>query len=179
MAEKWFISDTHFFHENIIQYCGRPFANAEMMNVYMIVEWNKLVQPQDRVYHLGDVGLGFGGDDKKLGNLLSQLNGHKRLILGNHDNAKSPALQKHFDKIELWYGQKEWGFTCSHIPLEIEHLRDGDVNVHGHIHNNLKEGRYINACVEHNLYRPIHIEEIFKKIKEIDKKYPKPNKGCK
>lgn len=179
MAEKWFISDTHFFHENIIRYCGRPFANAEMMNVYMIVEWNKLVQPQDKVYHLGDVGIGFGGDDTKLGNLLGQLNGKKRLILGNHDNAKSVALQKHFDKIELWYGRKEWSFTASHMPLKEGHFRDGSVNVHGHTHNTWVDGPYINVCVENTMYRPIHIEEIFKEVKKLNEKYPNPDKGRK
>ena len=32
-SEVWFTSDTHFGHENIIRYCGRPFCNAEEMNV--------------------------------------------------------------------------------------------------------------------------------------------------
>lgn len=168
MAEKWFISDTHFFHENIIQYCARPFKDAQFMNNYMVDEWNKLVHPSDKVYHLGDVACGFGGDDKKLGDLLSRLNGKKRLILGNHDNAKSVALGKYFEKIELWYGRKEWGFTCSHIPLPLEHLRDGDFCVHGHIHNGLKDDlHYINVCVEHHLYRPVHIDEIFRQMKLV------------
>lgn len=167
MAEKWFISDTHFFHDNIIKFCQRPFATAEHMNEHMIEQWNKLVKPQDNVYHLGDVGLGFGGNDGKLNALLRRLNGHKRLIVGNHDNLKSPALQNNFEKIELWKGWKDEGFTCVHIPLEIEQLRDGDVCVHGHIHNNLREGRYINVCVEHTNYRPVHMDEIKTKIKNL------------
>lgn len=168
MAEKWFISDTHFFHENIIQYCGRPFKDAHFMNEFMIDKWNRTVSPGDKVYHLGDVACGYGGDDQKLGNLLSRLNGKKRLILGNHDNAKSVALQKHFDKVELWYGRKEWGFTCSHIPLPLNHLRDGGFCVHGHIHNNLEyDPHYINVCVEHTLYGLIHIDEIFRQMKLV------------
>lgn len=167
MTDKWFISDTHFFHENIIRFCSRPFKDAESMNESMIEEWNKLVKPQDKVYHLGDVGLGFGGNDNKLANLLRRLNGHKRLIVGNHDNLKSQALQNNFEKIELWVGFWKEGFTCVHIPLEIASLRDGDVCVHGHIHNNLKEGRYINVCVEHTNYRPMHMDEILKEIKKL------------
>lgn len=168
MAEKWFISDTHFFHANIIQYCGRPFKDAQFMNEYMIDGWNSTVMPQDKIYHLGDVACGFGGDDKKLGQLLSRLTGHKRLIHGNHDNVKSVSIQKHFEKIELWYGRKEWGFTCSHIPLPLNHLRDGSFNVHGHIHNNIEDDpHYINVCVEHTSYLPIHIDEILKRIKAV------------
>ena len=168
MAEKWFISDTHFFHENIIQYCGRPFKDAQLMNEFMIAEWNKVIHPNDKVYHLGDVALGFKGDDKKLGDLLGRLMGKKRLILGNHDNVKSPALQKHFEKIEVWYGRKEWGFTCCHFPLPLNHLRDGKFCVHGHIHNNLEDDpHYINNCVEHTLYAPRHIDEIFRIMKLV------------
>lgn len=168
MAEKWFISDTHFFHENIIKFCGRPFDNADIMNTYMIKEWNARVAPSDKVYHLGDVACGFGGDDKKLNALLNALNGKKRLILGNHDNAKSVSLQHHFEKIELWFGRKEWGFTCSHIPLPLNHLRDGNFCVHGHIHNNLEDDpHYINLCVEHHQYAPVHIDEIFRQMKLV------------
>jgi calcineurin-like phosphoesterase family protein len=167
MAEKWFISDTHFFHENIIKFCNRPFINAEHMNEFMISEWNNCVSPQDKVYHLGDVALGAGGNEGRLANLLRRLNGHKRLIVGNHDNLKSSALQTNFQKIDLWKGFKTEGFTCVHIPLEIDQLRDGDVCVHGHIHDNLKKGRYINVCVEHTKYRPMHMDEILERIKQL------------
>ena len=176
MADLWFISDTHFFHENIIKYCKRPFDNAQIMNEYMIDRWNTIVKPQDKIYHLGDVGLGFGGDDDKLSNLLSRLMGHKRLIVGNHDNLKSKALQNNFEKIELWYGRKEWNFTCTHIPLDQKHLRDGWVNIHGHIHNNPSPEFYqICVCVEQIGYKPIHIDEIRNKIKEIETKHPYVN----
>lgn len=32
----WFTSDTHFFHDNIIRFSNRPFANAFEMNEELI-----------------------------------------------------------------------------------------------------------------------------------------------
>lgn len=169
MTDVWFISDTHFFHDNIIRYCGRPFANSDIMNECLVENWNSVVKPQDKVYHLGDVALGYGGDERELSLLLAQLNGHKRLIVGNHDSLKSPALHKHFEKIELWAGfaKKGWGFTVSHIPLPIEHLRDGEWCVHGHLHNNISSNnQHINICVEQIGYTPIHLDTIEEMIKK-------------
>lgn len=166
--EKWFISDTHFFHNNIIKYCSRPFANADEMNSKMISNWNKVVGKNDYVYHLGDVACGYGGDDRALAELLFSLNGQKRLIVGNHDHLKSPALHKAFEKIDLWKGFKDEDFTCVHIPLMQSQLRDGKFCVHGHIHNNtLNNPFYINVCVEHTDYTPIHMDVIREKIKQV------------
>lgn len=164
MSNKFFISDTHFFHENIIKYCDRPFKDAEEMNEKLVAAWNEHVMPGDKVYHLGDVGM--GKDEKKLGDLLGRLNGKKRLIVGNHDNIKSPALHKHFEKIELWKSFPEEGFTITHIPLPLEHLRGKTtVCVHGHLHDKLvRKNGYINVCVEHTNYAPISMDELREQI---------------
>lgn len=168
MSNIWFISDTHFYHDNIIRFCGRPFANSTLMNERLIDNWNRTVKPQDKVYHLGDVAMGC--TDKELTALLRSLNGHKRLIVGNHDNLKSPAIQNNFEKIELWGGQADWGFTVSHIPVPLEHLRDGRYCVHGHIHDNVSSNPfYINVCVEQIGYTPIHLEVIKQIINDRDK----------
>lgn len=166
--DKWFISDTHFFHKNIITYCNRPFVSAEDMNETLIENWNKLVKPQDNVYHLGDVAMGFGSNESPFAALMQRLNGHKRLIVGNHDKLKSPTLHRYFEKIDLWKGFHAEGFTCVHIPLQIGQLRDGDVCVHGHIHTNLLDGRYINVCVERTNYSPVHMDEIIARVKNCN-----------
>jgi len=170
MTDIWFTSDTHFMHENIIQYCGRPFKDAEFMDEFLIGQWNMLIKPQDKVYHLGDVACGFGGDDRKLGNLLRRLNGHKRLNPGNHDNLKSVALQTHFEKIEYWSGQGQWPFFTHHVPLNRKSFRGKDVvaQVHGHTHNNfMEESYYINVCVDVTNFRPMHLDEILDEVKKI------------
>jgi len=169
MADIWVISDTHFNHQNIIQYCGRPFANPDLMNEFMVDKWNSVVKPQDKVYHLGDVYMGGGYSKEDTTRLLSSLNGKKRLILGNHDNGKDQILQRCFEKIDMWRMFTEFGLLLTHVPVHESALVKGSrsgqdrslVNVHGHIHDNPSpEGPYRCVCVEHIDYTPINIEEL-------------------
>lgn len=78
----FFTSDTHFGHQNILQYSNRPFANLEEMDSTLIANWNSVVQPGDTVYHLGDFCFGETSRAKKV---IDQLNGDVVLIRGNHD----------------------------------------------------------------------------------------------
>ena len=75
-------SDTHFNHTNIIRFCNRPFKNVAHMNETIISNWNRVVGPEDTVFHLGDFCL--GGSAEWI-NVLNRLNGKKYLISGNHD----------------------------------------------------------------------------------------------
>lgn len=169
--EKWFISDTHFFHANILKFTGddgeriRPFNSLDEMHEIMIENWNSVVKDNDYIYHLGDVTFQYHGG---FNNLMSRLKGKKRLIIGNHDKIWNPALSMWFEKAALWKGFSEYNFTAVHIPLEIKRLRDGAFCVHGHIHQNVEpDPRYINVCVEQVNYTPVHIDEIGEIIKKV------------
>lgn len=172
MHEKWFISDTHFFHANILKFTDdegnpvRKFDNVHDMNEYMVKKWNSVVNPQDYIYHLGDVTFRYDGAFQEL---MSRLNGRKRLILGNHDKIKGNKLLDWFEKVELWKGFKEFDFTATHIPARLESLRDGKFNVHGHTHQRKSPtDHHINVSVEVRDYTPVHIEELWKEIKSIN-----------
>ena len=78
----YFTSDTHFGHENIIRYCGRPFRNAEEMNAELIRRWRETVPEDGIVFHLGDFA---HGGSRLWNDILHALPGRKYLILGNHD----------------------------------------------------------------------------------------------
>ena len=153
------ISDTHFMHENIIRYCSRPFKDALEMDEHMISTWNACVTPQDIIYHLGDV---YMGDEKRADALLSRLNGHKRLIVGNHDDIRSPVIMKHFKKIMMWRMFPDYRIVLTHVPIHPSGLEfKVKYNVHGHIHEKeVGDTRYFNASVERIGYAPIPLTDI-------------------
>lgn len=166
----WVISDTHFGHDNIIKYCGRPFSNSEEMDEALLENWNSVVRPGDKVYHLGDVY--FGQRKRKgeehWGSFFSKLAGSKRLILGNHDDGKDKNLQNTFQKISMWRMFPEFGLLLTHVPVHLSALMKKDreknrelTNVHGHIHQNKSpEGPYKNVSVEMIDYTPVNIEDL-------------------
>jgi calcineurin-like phosphoesterase family protein len=168
VANKFAISDTHFFHtkcwETFKRDDGSPlrhFTSTEEMNETMINNWNNVVKDEDTVYHGGDVTWVY---KKEFRELMHRLKGRKILIFGNHDrlSKKIPVLLDFFERIELWKGFHELGFTFTHMPAFIDTLRDGDINCHGHTHYNQvldshgnPDPRYVNLCVEMTDYAPV------------------------
>ena len=170
--EKWFISDHHLFHANMLKFVDdagkriRPFNSLEEMHEYMVEKWNSVVKDNDYVYHLGDVTFQYHG---KFNEIMHRLKGDKRLIIGNHDKLKQAGLLQHFSKVMLWHGFKEEDFTATHMPARLDGLRDGHFNVHGHTHqNNMTDPHYINVSVEVRDYTPVHIDTIIKEIKSAN-----------
>ena len=127
MAEIFFISDTHFFHENILRFTDeegkpiRPFSSISEMHDTIVKNWNNTVSKTDHVYHLGDVTFDYS---QKFIDLLYSLNGHKRLCIGNHDKLHwaSPLL-KYFDKVMYWRHFKEHSILTSSNQFRIKVLR--------------------------------------------------------
>ena len=64
----WIIADTHFYHENIKRYQGRP----DDFNEQIIRNWCKLVAYDDVVIHLGDVIFGLD-KEQRLSSLMASL----------------------------------------------------------------------------------------------------------
>ena len=54
----YFTADTHFGHENVIRFCGRPFSCAAEMDEALIANWNSRVKGNDIIYILGDMFFG-------------------------------------------------------------------------------------------------------------------------
>lgn len=141
----------------------RPFSTVEEMDEALIDNWNSVVKPGDKVYHLGDVT--FGNKENYIENIHKKLNGKKRLIVGNHDDVK--FLAPYFQKVMLWRMFRDLGLLLTHVPVHRSTLGEGRfdgkgmINVHGHIHQNPSpEGPYKCVCVEQINYTPINIEEL-------------------
>lgn len=81
---RWFTSDIHFWHRNVITYCNRPWATVEEMNAGIIERFNALVKPDDEVFCFGDFSLNWQGAEMR-----KYLNGTWYLIPGNHDKCHS------------------------------------------------------------------------------------------
>ena len=96
---KYYISDIHFGHYNIIRMDGRPFENTEEMDKTIIKNWNNRVTDEDEVYIVGDVG--FKGNPPQ--DYLKQLNGKKILIIGNHDLNWADRNSKGYNREAMSY----------------------------------------------------------------------------
>ena len=161
----WFISDTHFFHHNILSYAKRPFSSVEEMNEAMVDNWNSVVRPGDRVYHLGDVFMGPSTHDQRR-ELWSRLKGSKTLIVGNHDDIPYLSKGGWFRKVEMWRVWNDRPLLFTHIPVHLSTIQErildkGGRNIHGHTHTaGSPDGPYRSVCVEQIGYTPVNLEEL-------------------
>lgn len=196
----FFTADTHFGHKNILKYCNRPFETVADHDKMLIQNWNETVGKDDIVYHLGDIALGYwttpymGGGPVKMAELLKQLNGHIKLVPGNHDD---PELIKTLEEQGLLEVERKQYFSLdmktghaimvSHCPIMIAPMAT-KIQLHGHVHSPVTEGEYTSSDLEkyykiydpnlhydvgvdHNHYRPISLEDLLKKMGlEVNKK---------
>lgn len=163
MSNTFLIADTHFGHTNILTFKKddgtliRPdFKSIAHHDEMLIYYWNSVVSPQDKVYHLGDVGL---TNWTHLSRILSALNGTKILIKGNHDGAKLSQYAQHFKDVRGSHVLDK--FILTHIPIHPDSLSRWKCNIHGHVHTNTyKDKRYYNVSVENINFRPISFDVI-------------------
>jgi calcineurin-like phosphoesterase family protein len=154
---RFFTSDTHFGHKNIIKYCERPFADFEEMDEAIVENWNNVVGDTDVIYHLGDLAL---GPSERWNDILTSLNGYKIFVVGNHDRIfageKERQRLKWDEKYHEWFDEvydNYEGLTLadgtvvnlSHFPYEADHMDEsrymayrledkGVPLIHGHTH---------------------------------------------
>lgn len=158
----YFVSDTHFNHENIIKYCNRPFKDSKSMNEKIIANWNAIVGDDDIVYHLGDVGL---GNRDELKTIIPQLKGHKFLIKGNHDT-RNNQFYRELGFVEVYDHPiiiKDF-IVLSHEPMPFV-MNQMYHNVYGHVHDSpmfqTKGEGSTCVCVERWNYCPVEDKQIF------------------
>lgn len=153
------ISDTHFGHKNIIKYCNRPFADTEEMDKAIIKNWNEVVSNKDLVIHLGDVAL---CGKERFRQIMSQLNGRKMLIRGNHDNWTDEFYREAgFEYVSRYPIVWNEFYILSHAPLQV-FQNVPYKNIFGHVHNDPLYQDTANrqcVCVERTNYCPVLLSE--------------------
>jgi calcineurin-like phosphoesterase family protein len=167
--KTYLVSDTHFGHANILTFKDahgeklRPWDYLQDMHNAMIKNWNSVVSPEDKVYHLGDVAIHKRGLD-----VLRCLNGRKVLIKGNHDIHRLAHYSEHFYDIRAYHVLD--GFVLSHVPIHPDSLERWKGNFHGHLHSNrvMKDEaidpRYFNVSVEQINFTPILFDEAKRRL---------------
>ena len=189
MQKIFFTADTHFGHENVIQFDKRPFSSASEMDEEMIKRWNNKVGKGDLVYVLGDMIWKSLTDYAEP--LIKSLNGQIILIKGNHDrfinNAKAKkalAGIKDYDDIvvTLENGNKRRCILSHYFMPFYNAYRYQTILLHGHSHSseestiereiakNLNDRGFQNeiynvGCM-HWDYEPVTLDEILATSKE-------------
>jgi calcineurin-like phosphoesterase family protein len=179
------ISDTHFGHVGVTQFLNgdgsklRPWDNIEEMDEALVENWNRVVRPKDKVFHLGDVVI-----NRRALPICARLNGEKILVKGNHDVFRLEEYTPYFKDI---LGAKQFDdYILTHIPVHPSQMSRFKGNIHGHLHNivvmkepdeyswpidgkeyiieHIPDSRYTCVSVEQIDYTPIAWEELKKGI---------------
>ena len=175
MSKIYLIGDTHFLHENIVEYCDRPENHEQLM----IDNWNSVVTDEDVVFHLGDIAASIRGRDNRLIEIFMQLKGHKHLIKGNHDHKTNKWYQDNLGFESVSHSLVMGDILLTHYPLRIsewskpkEILKVEDLQrtiekhdikhiIHGHVHNRTTGlPDHYNVSVEVINYTPIEINDL-------------------
>ena len=168
MQEIFLISDTHFNHDKIGEYCGRPDNWQELV----ISNWNKTISKNDVVLHLGDFAFGNKEEVKKV---RDKLNGTIYMIKGNHDRHSVGWYRdigiKLFKKPFVIDGIDFTPILFSHAQKPCMNEM---VNIHGHQHEkvpfitNWFGNIHINMSVEQINYKPMKFKEIYNSLLLLD-----------
>ena len=161
MSNRVFIiSDTHFNHKKV---CGmepnsRPFASVQEHDAELVYRWNNTVRKNDTVWHLGDVLFGREGFES-----LRQLNGVKKLVMGNHDQYNIQDYLPYFSQIYAM--AKMRGCLFTHVPIHPYQFYRFKANIHGHMHSaTIDDPRYINVCAEHTNLTPVLLDTVMLRV---------------
>ena len=176
----WFTGDQHFGHDNIRKYCNRDFQNISDMDEALIDAWNKVVMPDDVVYHLGDFTLGNRLTAEKY---FRRLHGHIHVLeYPWHHDQRWLRGQLYYSYLhEVVYEppivvlehEADVPIVLCHYAFEIWDRRHyGGLHFHGHSHGMLPRiANRLDVGVDNAFrlmgeYRPFSIEEAAKAVRE-------------
>ena len=140
--KKFYISDLHLNHSNVLKFDNRPFDSLEQMHETIENNWNNVITNADTVYILGDI---IWNKNDEIISLIARLKGHKILIQGNHCSRvlQDLRIRNQFEEI-LPYAEvrdtdnngKQVDVVLSHYPILMWNKQHkGSIHLYGHVHN--------------------------------------------
>ena len=176
MGNIFFTADLHLGHQNIIKYCNRPFGTYHQMDNAIIDNFNGVVSDDDTVFILGDFTMSRNRD--VISNYLSRLNGHKHLVLGNHDQAKPfTYVDCGFESVHTSFPLPEHNLIMVHDPAvsDAAKILGYDKILCGHVHGLFKfQNNVLNVGVDNFHYHPILLK---KALSYFNVFYPEPEEN--
>lgn len=157
----FFTGDQHFFHRNIVQYCGRPFGSVEEMNEAIIKRHNEVVKDTDRVIHLGDFTL--VKNSTEIFHIIKRLKGDHTFLEGSHD-----VWLKDKKYNQIW--QKKIGdnyVVCCHYAMRVwPRSHYNSWQLYGHSHGRLEPvGKQWDVGVDNNNFYPVSYDQLVEIMK--------------
>lgn len=143
---KLYISDLHFYHENVMKLDNRQFPDIRSMNQHMIEQWNAKVKGGDQIIVLGDMF--WSKEPDEVNAILNRLSGKICLVEGNHDNRwlkKEGINLNRFEWVKPYAELSDGDYTviASHYPvfcynhqyLQTSNGTPRTYMLYGHVHN--------------------------------------------
>ena len=118
----FFCSDLHIGHDKEFLYGPRGFSSIEEHDTAILERWNATVSQEDTVYILGD--LCMNNNEREWHRIFSALNGHKKMVMGNHDTPHKIRFYEIYGITSLGFASlyKHSGhksFYLSHYPTMV------------------------------------------------------------
>jgi calcineurin-like phosphoesterase family protein len=155
------------------------------MDAALVNNWNRVVQPEDVVWHLGDFA--YKTSARYTRDLIYELHGKINVIAGNHDKlvvnlaaTKSIPLSKfqvHPSYLELGAtsyidqdGETQIGpmMVLCHYPMRSwNQSHRGSILLYGHVHNTFPDyRRSTDIGVDKWNFTPVNMEEVLRYMDE-------------
>lgn len=186
----FFTADEHHF-ANCMVFFGRPYKTVESQSDGIISNSNKMVKPDDLLYHAGDYAIEITDAGVKRGegikgnykDVLARTNGEHIFVMGNHDWKNRLPYKNH--RVVL----KIAGILINVVHDPFDGNVNFPINIHGHLHNNPgswkvkvidrdgKKSLFINVGVDQWNYHPVkwsQIQKIYDRFRaghDVEKEY--------
>lgn len=166
MSKVWFTADTHFSQQRTLELSRRPFINTNTMDDYLINNWNRVVGPEDAIFHLGD----FGNPE-----IIDELTGADILLIpGNYDTTEVIEKLLKDPRVEVlnqpyswpvpdyaydFEGDLPWKLYFLHEPEKAKNEKL--FYLYGHIHQlQMVKKNGLNVGVDCHQFKPIDLETV-------------------